>query len=97
MPIESLTQHRLNDRLSTHVEVPSRPIELGEHGRCEVDIYSLNRCHHAPPVGKEARYIFAFICAARIVAADSGNALLRLLLRNEVLAFALIVFTYLEN
>jgi hypothetical protein len=82
--IESLAQHRLNERLSTYVELPRRRIELGEHWRRKVNIYSLDRRHHAALVAKKARYVLAVVRPARNVFGGNRRRVLTIVLRRDL-------------
>ena len=61
MLIESLPDERLDHGLSANVEILSRPIQLLQHGRCEVDIHALNWLNHAARALEETRNILPLI------------------------------------
>jgi len=51
--IERLTDQRLDDRLSTDVQLLGSPVQFIQHARREVHIHPLDWTHHAPLVGEE--------------------------------------------
>jgi hypothetical protein len=51
--IERLTDKRLDDRLSTDVQLLGSPVQFFQHARREVHIHPLDWTHHAPLVGEE--------------------------------------------
>ena len=51
--IERLTDQRLDDRLSTDVQLLGSPVQFFQHARREVHIHPLDWTHHAPLVGEE--------------------------------------------
>ena len=51
--IERLTDQRLDDRLSTDVQLLGSPVQFFQHARREVHIHPLDWTHHAPLVGEK--------------------------------------------
>lgn len=61
MLIESLPDKRLDDSLTAHVEVPSRPIKLLQHARRDVHVNPLDRLNHVAFAPEESGNVLALV------------------------------------
>lgn len=61
MPIESLADEDLYHGLTADVQLSGSLIELPQHRRCEVNVHSLQRLVHFPPVREEPGHIFSSV------------------------------------
>src|SRR6476619_1745065 len=63
--IERLPDQGLDERLPADIQVFGRRIQLLQHGRRKVYVYSLNRPHHASGVGEKSGNVLAALRHAR--------------------------------
>src|ERR1700674_803865 len=59
--IERLAYERFDDSLPADIQFFRGPVQLFKHARGQVNIDSLDRAMHAPPVGEEPGHIFALV------------------------------------
>jgi hypothetical protein len=63
--IESLPDERFDHGLPANVQILRSLIEFLQHGGSEVDVYALNRLHHATGTLEKPRHIFTLISQSR--------------------------------
>ena len=59
--VQSLADQGFDDRLPADVEFLGEAFQFFEHGGGEINIYTLDRFHHAAGIGEEARDILAAV------------------------------------